>query len=235
MIPKVLHVVWLSDDPFPDLVQTCLQSWQQVMPDFRIRCWRRSEIEALELCDFAREAIQAKRWAFATDVIRLAILRAHGGVYLDSDVIALRSLLPLMGYECFTAVEFHPSIFEANGGRNLLAEDGSRLENQGISKVPGLGLQAAVLGAVPEHPFIEACLDYYRQQPFVLEGGVFNESPIAPSIYGTVAESFGFRWRNELQCLERGTVVLPCSVIASHPNQRGRDTIVAHCCAGSWR
>jgi mannosyltransferase OCH1-like enzyme len=235
MIPKVLHFVWLSNDPFPDLVRTCLQSWRQVMPDFEIRCWSLSDLEPLDLCDFARQAIEVRRWAFATDVIRLAILQTHGGVYLDSDVLAFRSLLPLMGYGCFSAVEFHPAIFEAHGGPAMLDEAGSRRGREGVSVVPGIGLQAAIMGAIPGHPFIEACLDYYKGRSFVLGGGRFNEDPIAPSIYGTVAESFGFRWRNECQILSLGIAVMPCSVIASHPNQRGQDTIVAHCCAGSWR
>jgi hypothetical protein len=235
MIPKTLHVVWLSGDPLPDLVQKCLKSWREVMPDFEIRFWGLEDLQKLRVCDFAREAIAHRRWAFATDALRLEILRLEGGICLDSDVIAVRSLTPLLGYRCFTAVECHPLIFERGGGKLLLDEEGRRLSRQGISRVPGLGIQAAVMGAVAGHPFIEACCQHYLDSQFVLEQGRFNEDPIAPSIYGTVAEKFGFRWLNDFQLLSEGVAVLPCSVIASHPDQYGRDTLLAHCCAGSWR
>jgi hypothetical protein len=235
MIPKVLHVVWLSGDPLPDLVQKCLSSWRQVMPDFVIRLWTLDDLSRLRVCDFAREAIAHKRWAFATDVLRLEILRIHGGIYLDSDVLALRSLTPLLGYQGFTAVEMHPSIFAEGGGALMLDSSGRRIVCEGVSRVPGVGIQAAVLGAVPGNPFVEECCRYYARSRFVLGEGSFNEDPIAPSIYGTVAESFGFRWRDEFQMLRDGVAVLPCAVVASHPNQCGRDTMLAHCCAGSWR
>ena len=57
MIPKVLHVVWLSGDPLPDLVQKCVSSWREVMPDFGIRLWTLDDLSCLHVCDFAREAI----------------------------------------------------------------------------------------------------------------------------------------------------------------------------------
>ena len=29
MIPKIIHYVWLSNDPFPEKIQLCITSWKK--------------------------------------------------------------------------------------------------------------------------------------------------------------------------------------------------------------
>src|ERR1700720_1958831 len=36
MIPKKIHYCWLSGDNFPEIVQKCMKSWQEVMPDYEL-------------------------------------------------------------------------------------------------------------------------------------------------------------------------------------------------------
>ncbi|MEA5472770.1 glycosyltransferase [Synechococcus sp. CCY9201] len=236
MIPRILHYLWLSDEPRPELMRRCIASWQQVMPDFQIRHWSLADFDQSALPLFAQQAIALKQWAFASDVLRLWLLGQHGGVYFDADVLAVRSLEPLLGYEAFTAVEFNPLAFAAGNGAAWLDADGNRragVRHQGPP--PGIGLQAAVLGAVAGHPFLRSCLAYYECRPFLEPDGSWHRDPIAPGIYGLAAEQHGFRWINHMQKLSHGVVVLPAEIIASTKAQYGRNTLAFHCCAGSWR
>lgn len=235
LIPRTLHHLWLSDDPKPALVQRCLASWRQVMPGFSIRCWSLADFELTNLPLFVRQAIAVKQWAFASDVLRLRVLQQHGGFYFDADVLAVRSLEPLLGYSCVTAVEFNPQAFAEGNGASLLDDQGHRRLNHCPGPPPGIGIQAAVLGAVPRHPFLSACLAYYDNRPFIEASGRWHRDPIAPGIYGMAAETHGFRWINELQKLRDGVVVLPAAMMASTKAQYGPDTFAFHCCAGSWR
>jgi hypothetical protein len=158
-----------------------------------------------------------------------------GGVYLDADVLAIRSLEPLLGYDAFTAVEFNPMAFDAENGVAWLDADGRRKAEDRQGPPPGIGLQAAVLGAVVGHPFLRSCMTYYENRPFIEPDGSWHRDPIAPGIYGMAAEHHGFRWTNRMQQLGDGIVVLPAEMIASTKAQYGLNTFAFHCCAGSWR
>ena len=86
MIPKVIHYCWFSEDPFPPKIAKCIASWEKYMPDYQIKRWsaKNFDINSIKL---VREAYNAKKWAFATDYIRLHALHNEGGIYLDSDVL----------------------------------------------------------------------------------------------------------------------------------------------------
>ena len=54
---------------------------------------------------FMAEAYAAKKYAFVSDVMRLAVLEQYGGVYFDTDVEVLRDISPLLGDEGFIGFE----------------------------------------------------------------------------------------------------------------------------------
>ncbi len=39
MIPKIIHYCWLSDDPIPDNLSRCIDTWHKFMPDYRFIKW----------------------------------------------------------------------------------------------------------------------------------------------------------------------------------------------------
>ena len=106
MIPKILHYVWLGNKPKPHDVKKCLQSWLRFCPDFEIKEWNDESVKNID-CDYLKEAIEHKKWAFASDVVRLYALREFGGFYLDTDAEltdGLESFLDLdfvIGFEKF--------------------------------------------------------------------------------------------------------------------------------------
>ena len=69
MIPKIIHLCWFSDDPFPVEIKVCLDSWHRVLPDYEVRRWTYQDAKAIG-CRFIDEALAARKWAFAADVVR---------------------------------------------------------------------------------------------------------------------------------------------------------------------
>ena len=100
MIPKIIHLCWLSGDPYPTDIQLCLDSWKKHLPDYEIWLWdtKRFDIDSTR---WTRQAFDAKKYAFAADYIRLYALYNYGGIYLDSDVLVYKSLDPLLSLPYF--------------------------------------------------------------------------------------------------------------------------------------
>lgn len=84
MIPKVIHYCWLGKNPLPPLVERCLETWHEKLPDYEIRRWDESNSDLDS--DLVQSAVKNKLWAFAADYLRLKILYTHGGIYLDTDM-----------------------------------------------------------------------------------------------------------------------------------------------------
>lgn len=39
MIPKKIHYCWLSDDPMPEKLLRCVESWKKYLPDYELVKW----------------------------------------------------------------------------------------------------------------------------------------------------------------------------------------------------
>ena len=104
MIPKIIHYCWFGGNPLPELAQKCIASWKKHCPDYEIREWNESNFDVTS-CDYAREAYEAKKWAFVTDYVRLKVLYNYGGIYMDTDVEVLESLDSLLEYTAVSGFE----------------------------------------------------------------------------------------------------------------------------------
>ena len=103
-IPKKIHYCWFGGNPLPELAQKCIASWKKYCPDYEIIEWNESNFDINE-GDYAREAYEAKKWAFVTDYVRLKVLYDYGGIYMDTDVEVLKPLDPLLEYEAVSGFE----------------------------------------------------------------------------------------------------------------------------------
>ena len=45
MIPKIIHYCWLSNDPYPDKIRKCLESWHRYLPDYKFILWNRDSFD----------------------------------------------------------------------------------------------------------------------------------------------------------------------------------------------
>lgn len=103
------------------------ETWKEFLPEWEHVLWTGSSIERPLPTDLQAIYDEAERYApgsegqLRSDILRYWILLTHGGVYVDTDMEALRSIEPLLpGIACFAGWEF-----------------------------PGRWINNAILGAVP--------------------------------------------------------------------------------------
>ena len=111
MIPKIIHLCWLSSDPFPENIQRCIDSWKMYLPDYEIWLWDTKRFD-INSTVWTRQAFESKKYAFAADYIRLYALYNYGGIYLDSDVMVYKSFDDLLFLPYFIGQDYTGS-FEA--------------------------------------------------------------------------------------------------------------------------
>ena len=104
MIPKIIHLCWLSGDPYPPKIAKCLKSWKRYLPDYEVVLWDTKRFN-LNSSPWVRQAFEQKKYAFAADFIRFYALYHMGGVYLDSDVEVLKSFDDLLDLPYFIGAE----------------------------------------------------------------------------------------------------------------------------------
>ena len=104
MIPKIIHLCWLSGDPYPPKIAKCLESWKNYLPDYKIMLWDTNRFD-LNSSIWVKQAFEKKKYAFAADYIRFYALYHMGGIYLDSDVEVIKSFDDLLDLPYFIGAE----------------------------------------------------------------------------------------------------------------------------------
>lgn len=234
MIPKVIHYCWFSDAPLPPNLRMCMNSWKKNLPDYKWKLWTLHSFDVNALA-WTKEALEVKAWAFLTDYVRLYALYTEGGIYLDTDVWVKKTFDPLLSDRFFTSIEYHPEMIE---GDTLASE---RLEKDGTNRfpgvrVPGLGLQAAILGSEKGHPYLKKAMEFYVSKHFIQPDGSWYIKEIAPDVLALCAESFGLKYDKDIeQSLYEGMKIYPYKKLCGSCKQVGNETIAAHLSAGGWR
>ena len=104
MIPKIIHLCWLSGDPYPAKIARCLKTWEKYLPDYEVMLWDTNRFD-LNSSIWVRQAFGKKKYAFAADYIRFYALYHYGGIYLDSDVEVLKSFDGFLDLPYFIGAE----------------------------------------------------------------------------------------------------------------------------------
>ena len=117
MIPKVIHYIWFGGKPLPKIAEKCIKSWKKFCPDYEIKRWDETNLD-FNKYQFTKDAYQAKKYAFVSDVFRTEILYNEGGIYLDIDVELIKPIDEIlkdkdcvMGFE--TSNLLNPGLFIA--------------------------------------------------------------------------------------------------------------------------
>lgn len=149
MIPKIIHYCWLSDDPMPKESIGYVDSWHQLLPDYKFVLWNRDNFD-IDSIPWVREAFDNKKYAFAADYIRLFAVYNYGGFYLDSDIELKKTFDGLLNNKIVIGYE-------------------SPQEK---------ALEAGCFGAEQGNQFIGNCLSYYENRHFMNDDGTFNTKPL---------------------------------------------------------
>ena len=140
-IPKIIHYCWLSDDLVPEELQDYMKSWKK-LKGYEFIKWDRNRFNLNDF-PFAKQAFEAKKYAYAADVVRLFALYNYGGIYLDMDIEVLKSFDDLLDNDLMLATEFDD-----------------------------WGIEAGCMGATKNHPYIKKCLDYFSYKEFVYDENI---------------------------------------------------------------
>lgn len=147
MIPKIIHYCWFGKREMSSLEKECIASWQRLCPDFKFVLWNEDNFD-VEFCQFSSQAYEESKWAFVSDVARVYALYNFGGIYLDTDMLLIKSLDSLIVNHGFLGAE-----------------------NQNL-------VNAAIMGFTKNHFFLEALLKYYeRIEPISEDVFVENTIP----------------------------------------------------------
>ena len=88
---KIIHYCWFGGKPLPKLAKKCIKSWKKFLPDFEIREWNETNFD-INITKFSKQAYDAKKWAFVSDVARIYALKNYGGIYFDTDMIITKNI-----------------------------------------------------------------------------------------------------------------------------------------------
>ncbi|MBP3274111.1 MAG: hypothetical protein J6L93_03815 [Butyrivibrio sp.] len=146
VIPKLIHAIWFSGDPMPELYLRCLESWKKYAPDYEIKIWN-METYKPDQCLFFEQAIEHKNWAFASDYARADLLYRYGGIYMDLDVEMLRPIDDLLYNDAYMSFESLDRI-ECGSG----------------------------MGSRPGHPIIKEICESYEKRTYLKEDGTWDNS-----------------------------------------------------------
>jgi len=233
MIPKIIHFCWLSDDPYPDLIRMCINSWSKKMPDYEIRKWDMTNFD-INSVRFVKEACDRKKWAFAADYIRLYALYYHGGIYLDSDVFVKKNFDAFLNNECFSSVEFIEKCYNESLSLGIIDKEGN-VFSENIC-ITGIAIQAAIIGSVKGNKYIHECMAHYEKEVFIMENGTeLNTKYVLPNVMAFIAKNFGFKYCDKEQMLQGGVKIYPSVYFAGYPNMETKSAYAIHFCCGSWR
>lgn len=118
--------------PLPDVCREMIETWKHFHPNWVIKVWNDADVAKFGLQNI--EAYnRAVNYGEKSDIFRYEILYRYGGVYVDTDFEAVRS---------FDALHQSCAFYVGNVGDGVLLN--------------------ALIGSVPHHPIVKACIDHLK-------------------------------------------------------------------------
>ena len=63
MIPKIIHYCWFGGKEMPPLVQKCIKSWKEHLPDYEFKLWNEETFD-INSSEWCKGAYENKKYAF---------------------------------------------------------------------------------------------------------------------------------------------------------------------------
>lgn len=171
MIPKIIHYCWFGGGPKGKKELKCIESWKKYCHDYEIIEWNETNVD-LDIMPFVKEAYDAKKYAFVSDVVRLWVLINYGGIYLDTDVEILKPF----------------DIFLDNVG--FIGFESQDYLNTG-----------QCVGAEKDNQIIMEMFDYYKNIHFIKSDGSYNYIN-CPRINTEVLVNHGLQRNGKFQVID---------------------------------
>ena len=224
MIPKIIHLCWLSGDPFPEDIKECIATWKSYFANYEIWLWGRLSSDEISMKGmnikevqfdidstlWTQQAFNAKKYAFAADYVRLYALYNYGGIYLDSDVLVYKSFDDLLHLPYFIGQDYTGSF------------------------------EAAVIGSEPKMSWIKDVLDRYYNRAFVTPNGNYDIKPLPEVFFRILTPKYKFSMIEVVTYYEwdgKNILLFHKDFFNSRNSIRSRQTSRSYCThnyAGSW-
>lgn len=227
---KIIHYIWFGGKELPQNIKSTIASWKKYCPDWEIIRHDESNTDILKY-RWVREAIDNKKYAFASDFIRLEILYNQGGLYLDTDLQLYKSIEEYINTNRFVSGMMNHRAGMSNANR--ITEDGIDMDTH--RNTIWYGLQVGFIYSEPKHPFIKNCINNIYangDKQFLNADGSNNgfviEMPMARELL-----RFGFKYRDYNQELLCGVKIYNTNILATRKT-KNRETIAIHWFDQSW-
>lgn len=209
MIPKIIHYCWLSNDPVPEELQRCMNSWNKYLPDYEFIKWDFNRFPK-ESSRWVSEAFDNKKYAFAADYIRLFALYNYGGIYLDMDVEVLKPFDDLLDADELICYESNRDVFEM-----------------------------ATIGASKGANWIKDILDYYENRSFILPDGSLDTLPLPNIAKNALSSKYSLINYPSKSLDEKYLTIYPSEYFSPKSYNNGKlqlttNTYSIHHFEGSW-
>lgn len=140
---KTIHYCWFGRSKKPAIVEKCISSWKTICPEFDIVEWNEDNFD-INICQYVKQAYDAKKYAFVSDYARFYVLNKFGGVYLDTDVELINDITPLLEDD-FVGFESNDSV------------------NTGL-----------IMHCSEDNELCKAMIEDYNKDSFIFEDGTYN-------------------------------------------------------------
>lgn len=131
---------------------------EKKLPDYQFILWDTNKFD-IESTIWTSQAFKSKKYAFASDYIRLYAIYEYGGIYLDTDVEVLKNFDDLLDLPYFIGTQYD----------NLI--------------------EAAVFGAEKNSDWVLECLKYYEDRSFIKEDGRLDLLPLPKIMQSQIEKS----------------------------------------------
>ena len=219
---KKIHYIWLGGK-IPPSVSYCINSWKKYCPDFEIIEWNEKNFNTNGFI-WVREAIANKKYAFASDFIRLWILERYGGIYVDTDVEFKRNIHSIIKADFISAIEnFH------YGTHNLDDIDENGIDKKTGKTISGFGINAGFIYAEPHNHIIQHILKvtYYNgNRHFQNENGTLNQIIIDGILMEVLHKLHGLKYIDKTQNLNNNILIYNSEIISTKSSLSSTSLII---------
>ena len=175
MIPKKIHYCWFGGKELPKEARECITSWKKYLPEYEIIEWNEKNVD-LNCCNYVKEAYEKKKWAFVSDYFRFEILYRFGGIYFDTDVKVLKSLVPILEKGAYF---------------------GKETERDGGMVASGLGMAVE-----PHNDIYREVLQMYHSESFLNDDGTENLKTVVQRLTEILLKH-GFRQNENYEVIQK--------------------------------
>lgn len=109
-IPKILHQVWLGENPMPEKYIEWRDHWRQLHPDWEYVLHTDDTIKNILPEELYEYMEKCKKYSSKSNIVRLYVINKYGGIYCDTDFEWNKNIDVFLNNE-FVVAKQHGSLY----------------------------------------------------------------------------------------------------------------------------